>query len=173
MRLVQRLVFRETDIPVDPRKIRARTSGGVEPRIEFQGPGREFLQQTPEGLNDGGLIAVTVGIHPFLAVLTAEVFEKLKGFACQYKSSRSHENLGSGDHSNARRPGYTIPNGGQLTRRFFLRYDDLKKRALDCAFLLTQLGLIDAALRRGRLRRGPPPNCQIGTCRERRVPASL
>ena len=60
MRLVERLVFRETDIPVDPREIRARTPGGIEARIEFQRRGREFLQQAPERLNDGRLIAVTV-----------------------------------------------------------------------------------------------------------------
>src|SRR5260370_2202970 len=80
MRFVKRLVLRETNIPVDPRKIRAGTSGRVEARIEFQRCVREFFQQAAERLNKSSLIAVTVRVHPLLAVMATEILEKLKRF---------------------------------------------------------------------------------------------
>jgi hypothetical protein len=42
---------------------------------------REFFQQAAERLNKSNLIAVTVRVHPLLAVMAAEILEKLKRFA--------------------------------------------------------------------------------------------
>src|SRR5260370_36142126 len=44
VRLVQCLVLRESDVPVEPRKILASAASGVKARIEFQSRGRKFLQ---------------------------------------------------------------------------------------------------------------------------------
>src|SRR5207249_2499793 len=90
MILVKRLVLRETNIPVDPRKIRTGSAARIEIRIKFQCRGREFLQQAPERLNNGSLIAVAVHLHPLLAVVAAQVLEKLKRFAREHRHFRCH-----------------------------------------------------------------------------------
>src|SRR5260370_5075104 len=114
MRFVKRLVLRETNIPVDPRKIRAGTSGRVEARIEFQRCVREFFQQAAERLNKSSLIAVTVRVHPLLPIVSAAVLEKLKRFAGEHGFVRCHGTSVSNLDATRRPSGYTIPNQRQL-----------------------------------------------------------
>src|SRR5258708_28451127 len=70
VRFVKRLVLRKTDVSVDPRKIRPRTAGGVEARIELQYRWRKFFQQATKLLNQNSLIALPVIFHPLLLVLS-------------------------------------------------------------------------------------------------------
>src|SRR5260370_369456 len=114
VRFVKRLVLRETNIPVDTRKIRAGTSGRVETRIEFQRCGREFLQHAPEGLDDGSLISFTVRVHPLLPIVSAAVLEKLKRFAGEHGFVRCHGTSVSNLDATRRPSGHTSPNPRQL-----------------------------------------------------------
>src|SRR5580693_8294025 len=90
MRLIRRFVFGEADVAIDPREIRAGPARGVEAHIEFQCGGRESLEQAPERLNDGGLITLTVRVHPYFFVVAAELLEELKRFARDYRPCGRH-----------------------------------------------------------------------------------
>src|SRR5947208_852312 len=132
MILVKRLVLRETNIPVDPRKIRTGSAARIEIRIKFQCRGREFLQQAPERLNNGSLIAVAVHLHPLLAVVAAQVLEKLKRFAREHRHLRCHGASVSNADAVQCPTAYTIPRRGQFIGQSRLALAAMYRQPLVC-----------------------------------------
>ena len=63
----------------------AAPPANVELSVEVEHCGGQFLQQPPERLHDTALIPFAVIIHPFLAILPAQVAEKLKGRLAKYR----------------------------------------------------------------------------------------
>src|SRR6184192_26024 len=147
LRFVGCFVSREANVAVDARKVRTRPRGNVEARVQLEHVVRKLFQKATKRLNDAGLVALAVDIHPRFAVIAAKVFKKSKGLARENGCWLRHVGLN---------PCFRGRNGDSQPTRFRSGVNPEASRLVLAAMRTERLVCVHEQLYTHRKNQGPP-----------------